>query len=305
MLGNGEVVKCSRVKEPDLFWATLGGLGLTGVVIEAELQLCRIDSTYASSIMMGFDGIDQLVELIETHKSKYEYILGWADGGVGVSSDWRGAVSFGRNMKADEVGEAWNLPALKPCRLPFPNPLPSGRITARLINYLIGREFRDGKETVTDLYRFFFPQELFSNWNIAFGPGGFIDYQCCIPYPKASDCLKQVQQILIESRIQCFLIVFKRFGTPEREGYFSFPMDGFSFTVEAPIQKNIYEILDQLDEVIVGFGGRLNPVKDSRTSPGMLKRMYPKLDRWLAVKQRYDPKEKFRSDMSRRLELTS
>lgn len=305
MLAGGEVVKCSRAEEPDLFWATLGGLGLTGIVIEVELQLCRINSVYASSTMIGFEGVDQLVDLIESRKSQYEYILGWADGSVRASDFWRGAVSLGRNMRADEVGQPWHLPDLKPYRLPFPNPVPTGRIIARVINNVIGRKFRDGIETVTDLYHFYFPQEIFANWNTAFGPGGFVDYQCCIPYPKVSDCLKQVQKILIESRIQCFLIIFKRFGSPEREGYFSFPMDGFSFTIEAPIQKNIYRVLDHLDEVIVGFGGRLNPIKDSRTSPEMLRRMYPNLDKWLGIKHRYDPQGKFCSEMSRRLELTS
>ena len=82
-------------------------------------------------------------------------------------------------------------------------------------------------------------------------------------------------------------------------------MEGFSFTVEAPIQKNIYGILNQLDEIIVNFGGRLNPIKDSRVSPEMLKRMYPNLEQWLAIRKKYDPTGKFRSDMSRRLELTS
>jgi len=304
MLADGEIIKCSREKEPDLFWATLGGLGLTGIVIEAKLQLCRINSVYASSNMMGFQGVDQLVNLIESNKAKYEYILGWADGRIRDNKIWQGAVSFGRNMRSDELEEPWHLPALESHKLPFPNPLPIGRTTARVINRVISRKFRDGKETITDLYRFSFPQELFSNWNVAFGPRGFVDYQCCIPQPKVSDCLKQVQKFLIESRLQCFMILFKRFGHPQREGHFSFPMDGFSFTLEAPVQKNIYEILNRLDEVIVGFGGRLNPIKDSRASPEMLKKMYPNLEQWLAVKKKYDPTGKFCSDMSRRLELT-
>ena len=306
MLASGELIEVSRGKMPDLFRATVGGLGLTGVVLSAKLNLQPISSAYATYKLIGFENVGEMVDVIEAQKSNYEYILGWVDGNFRPGKPWRGAVALGRILASEQLNDPLILPPARAIKLPFANPLPwGGMLAGRVVNQVIGRKFRHGRNGVENLNRFFFPQDMIINWNLAFGHSGFVDYQCCVPGDNGREFFKQVQQFLNKHRVFCFLVAIKRFGSPERNGPFTFAQDGFSIAMDIPMQSGLFSLLHSLDEIVVDFGGRINPVKDMRISPGMLKRMYPKLDEWLEVKEKYDPEGKFCSDLSRRLELTS
>jgi FAD/FMN-containing dehydrogenase len=306
MVASGDLMEVSREKTSDLFWATVGGLGLTGVILSAKLRLQPISSAYAKYRLIGFKNVGEMIDVIENKKSDYEYILGWADGNFRPGKLWHGAVSVGEILPSENVNISLNLPPRRAIKLPFPNPLPwGGMLAGRIVNKVIGRKFSHGRNGVEDLNQFFFPQDAVTNWNFAFGNSGFVDYQCCVPEAVGREFFTKVHQFLNKHRVFCFLVAIKRFGSPEYNGPFTFAQDGFSIAMDIPMQSGLFSLLNLLDEVVVEFGGRINPVKDMRVSPRMLRRMYPKLDEWLEVKEKYDPKEAFCSDLSRRLELTS
>jgi len=305
MLASGELVEASREKMPGLFWATVGGLGLTGVILSVKLKLQSIGSVYASYKMKGFDDVDKMVDLIETQKTSYEYILGWVNGSFKPGKPWQGAVSVGKILSSHQVKEPWTLPNRRAIKLPFLNPVPGGGMLAgRIVNYVIDRQFRHGRNNVIDLNKFFFPQDAVINWNLAFGHSGFVDYQCCVPVDNGKEFFKQVHRFLNKHRIFCFLIAIKRFSAPEREGAFTFAQNGYSLGLDIPVRSGIFNLLHLLDEIVVDYGGRINPIKDARVLPGMLRRMYPRLDEWLEMREKYDRNRIFSSDLSRRLELT-
>jgi FAD/FMN-containing dehydrogenase len=305
MLASGNLVEVSREKSPDLFWATVGGLGLTGVILNVKLNLQKIPSVYAEHKIIGFEDVDDLVDLIEGYKGSHEYILGWVDGNFKPGKPWQGALSVGRSVPVDEAEYPWKLPRRRFIKLPIENPIPGdGMLVSRLINRAINHKFRDGREEVIDVNRFFFPQDAISNWNLAFGSTGFVDYQCCVPADNGRDFFKEVHRFLNKNYIRCFLIAIKRFGEPERHGPFTFAQNGFSIALDMPLRPGTLDALNYLDEIVVDYNGRINTVKDSRISPAMLRKMYPRLDEWLTVKEKYDPEKIFCSDLSRRLELT-
>jgi decaprenylphospho-beta-D-ribofuranose 2-oxidase len=306
MLASGEVVYASREMKSDLFWVTIGGLGLTGVILSIELKLQKIRSVFAKHKIFGFDDVDGLINLIEEHKSKYEYILGWVDGKFEPRRRWQGAVSVGRNASEGEVKDPWAFPPHSAIRVPFTNPVPgTGVLVSRLVNHLIKEKFKHGRQEVIDLDRFFFPQDAIGNWNLAFGRAGFVDYQCCVPFDLGREFFKELHRFLSKQRMCCFLVAIKRFREPERNGPLTFVQNGYSIALDMPMQRGILEQLHSLDQLVVDYGGRINPVKDSRILPAMFRRMYPRLPEWLAIKEKYDPGRRFSSDLSRRLELTT
>ena len=306
MLASGDIVDCSRSKTSDLFWGTIGGLGLTGIILDADIQLTKISSVYSSTIMFGFDGVDNLCELIESNKNRYEYILGWANGWSHRRDPWRGAVSFGRILNANEIKNPWDLPHSTKYRIPFPSPLPwTSQIAGWSITHAISRKFRDGVSSINDLRQFFFPQDTLFNWNIAFGFNGFIDYQICLPISNARKGLNDIHGFLYEQKIQSFLIAFKRFSASEEIHSLCFPMEGLSFSFESPIRDNLFSKLHELDAIVIENGGRLNLIKDSRTSADTVRNMYPHLDNWVDIKKYFDPSSIFVSDLARRLRFTN
>jgi FAD/FMN-containing dehydrogenase len=306
MIASGEVVEVNRKILSDLFWSTIGGLGLTGVILSVKLKLQPITSLYAKHKIMGFEGVDELIDLIENHKLKYEYILGWIDGGFKPRKSWSGALLVGKSLAESDVEDPWILPIRHKIKIPFPNPIPGGGMLAgRLVNKAIGRKFRSNQSETVDINRFFFPQDAVSNWNLAFGYSGFIDYQCCVPIDKGKEFFEEVHQFLNKHRVFCFLVAVKRFGSPERIGSFSFIQNGFSLALDIPVRSGILDLLRSLDEIVLSHSGRINPIKDARVSPVMLRRMYPRLDEWISIKEKYDPTGIFESDLSRRLRLTT
>jgi decaprenylphospho-beta-D-ribofuranose 2-oxidase len=304
LTADGTIVECCREQEPDLFWATAGGLGLTGMVLWVEMQLRPIASTTVTSDFHGFEGVEELMTVVEGGKDDCEYVLGWADGRFRPGWPLRGAVALGRHVPAAELEEPWALPELRTYRLPFANPLPgAGWTAAQVLNRAIARKFTAGQRQTRSINQFFFPQDAIANWNIAFGRRGFVEYHCCFPLEQARSALAEVHAFLCAERILCALVTLKRFGPAVPEAPLSFPQDGYSLALDMPVRRHVVEKLRTLDQVVVAHGGRVNPVKDSRLPPGMLRRMYPRLEEWLAVRRRVDPHRKFSSNLSRRLEL--
>jgi decaprenylphospho-beta-D-ribofuranose 2-oxidase len=304
LTADGSIVECSRQRESAIFWATAGGLGLTGIVLSMDMQLRPIPSTTIESEMHGFEGVDELMEVMERHKDRAEYLLGWADGRFRPGGLLRGVVAVGRHVEPDGLVDPWALPDLKTYRLPFSNPMPgAGWLAAHVLNTAIACKFVAGRVERKCINQFFFPQDAIANWNVAFGGRGFVEYHCCVPLAASRAALTEICDFFRRESILCSLVAFKRFGPAVDEAPLSFPLEGYSMAVDVPLRRHVLEKLRTLDEILVRHGGRVNPVKDSRLTPDMLRRMYPRLEDWLKVRRNVDPRRVFSSNMSRRLEL--
>lgn len=306
LTASGDLVACHRDDHGDLFRATVGGLGLTGFIVAVEMQLEKIPSLRVFSRDVGFNGLDEMFEVVEANRES-GYLVGCADGRFAPGRPFRGLVTLGEHAPADEVPRPWEARDPRPLRLPFGNPLPgAGSLAATALNLAVSGKFgRSSARQDVGLWGFLFPQDRIANWNLAYGRRGFLDYHFCLPAESARTGLGEVVGYLQRERILSGLTGIKRFGPAASEGLLSFPQDGFSLALDLPLRRHTWSQVRELDARVVDHGGRLYLVKDSHLDPAMVRRMYPGLEEWVRIKRTWDPRGLFASGLSRRLEMGS
>jgi decaprenylphospho-beta-D-ribofuranose 2-oxidase len=294
--------------DADVFWATIGGMGLTGVILGATVVLQRTETAYFAVDTDRCSDIDDLMAKMSDGDDRYTYSVAWFD-----------AVSRGRHMgravltRGDKARLA-DLPVKlknKPLdfRAPsfgtipevFPNRMVN-RVTAKAFStawYLKSPKHRTGE--LQNITQFFHPLDIVGEWNRIYGPNGFLQYQFVVPFSESAAFRRAFEMIVNSGHLSC-LNVLKRFG-PGNDAPLSFPMPGWTLTVDLPITDGLDRLCLALDEVVIGAGGRVYLAKDSRLSASAFRRMYPRLEDFLAVRRRVDPQGMFNSDLARRLDL--
>jgi len=296
-------------QEPELFWATVGGMGLTGIVLRATIAMKRTETAYFIADTDRTADLDETIELFsDGSDERYDYSSAWFDS---ISTDSRlGRAALGRGSLAtrDELPKKLRANPLKfdaPTLLTLPDVFPNGlanRLTFGAIGELYYRKTpKRGRGMVQNLTSFYHPLDLFGQWNRAYGPNGFLQYQFIVPFGQ-DDELRAIVRRIAESGHVSFLNVFKRFGEGNRAPL-SFPMPGWTITVDFPIKEGLHRLCAELDERVIGMGGRLYLAKDSRTSPAAFAAMYPRLDEWRKIRDTVDPAGVFTSDLARRLAI--
>jgi decaprenylphospho-beta-D-ribofuranose 2-oxidase len=297
----GEVVTVTCEGEPDLFAATAGGMGLTGVVVSATLQLLRVESAYMTVDRERAADLDDVMARMTANDDDYRYSVAWIDCLARGSRLGRSVLIRGDHAPAGAVvnGHRGSL------RLAAPRWTPPGllrRSTVRIFNeayYRAAPERESGR--LEPLSSFFYPLDSVRDWNRIYGPRGFLQYQLVVPHG-AEDALREALERLSGAGAPSFLAVLKRLG-PQR-GLISFPIEGWTLALDVPAAlPGLGPLLDGLDELVAGAGGRVYLAKDSRLRPDLLAAMYPRLGNWRAVRERVDPHGTMRSDLARRLEL--
>ncbi|CAN5902710.1 FAD-binding oxidoreductase [soil metagenome] len=300
----------SPEREPDLFWATAGGMGLTGIVLDATIRLHRIETSLLSVDTDRTPDLDTTMASMEERDHRYDYSVAWIDLVATGSSMGRSILTRGRFAPLERLSgrqhrdplafrstTAVTAPRLVPPRLLNP-------LTVKAFNELwyrkTPRRSRDHLQTIT---AFFHPLDLVDRWNRIYGRTGFLQWQCVVPLD-ATDELRWMVAELSSSGSSSFLAVLKRFG-PGNPGPLSFPMEGWTLALDLPAVggDRLARLLDRLDERVVTVGGRLYLAKDSRMDPHLLGDMYPDLDRWRSVRAAADPEGALMSDLGRRLGL--
>jgi decaprenylphospho-beta-D-ribofuranose 2-oxidase len=307
----GERLTVTPEGDPDVFSATVGGMGLTGVVVAATIQLLAVETDRVRVDTERTPDLDDVLERMERGDEGYRYSVAWIDclargRRLGRSVLMRGDHALREELAAD--GRAGAPLAFSPPRvLSAPPGIPSGLLSTPALRAFNEAYFRRAphheRGRLEPLHSYFHPLDVVGDWNRLYGPRGLLQYQLVVPFG-AEGTLRAVVERLAGARAPAFLAVLKRFG-PGR-GMLSFPMPGWTLTMDLPAGRpDLATFLDGLDELVVGAGGRLYLAKDSRLRPELLEAMYPELGRWREVRARLDPAERLCSDLGRRLGLAA
>lgn len=306
-LASGQIITASRETNPDLFWANFGGMGLLGIIIDAKIVLRRVQSTYFSQQSLVVRNLDEMMDLIEEHHS-VPYALGWLDPLAKGDRLGRGVLKIGDHASAEELPASLKSNPLfvsGPPKLNLPFDLPNfalNGLTAPLLNMVLYQKMRRGPK-FTHYEDFVYPLDFLPNWNRGYGSRGFTQYQFVLPEAAGKEAMREILTRIATSDQMPFLNVFKKLG-PE-EGLISFPMTGYTYAIDFPIKAGLDTLLRQLDEMVIAAKGRVYLGKDAFVSAEHLEQMYPRLDEWRSIKERYDPDTRFSSQLGRRVGLCS
>jgi decaprenylphospho-beta-D-ribofuranose 2-oxidase len=307
ILADGTRKTCSVTENEDIFWATVGGMGLTGIIGEVTLQLIPIQTSQMMVSNHAADNIGHLFQLLQDQALDDRYSVAWIDCLATGDQLGRGIAMFGHHASAAEYKSDKPL-ASKPKRtrsLPFDfpamalNPLTIGAFN-KLYYY---RESRKLTPFLADYDSYFYPLDAIGKWNRMYGKRGFVQYQCVIPDLTALEGMTALLKELSGSRRASFLAVLKRMGA-KGKGLLSFPLAGYTLALDLPIRdKGLFSLLDKLDKIVLQHGGRVYLAKDARLSAESFQAMYPRHEEWLRIKTEIDPQHRFSSSLSRRLNI--
>lgn len=288
---DGERRRCSPQENPDWFAATIGGLGLTGLIVEAELQLRRIAGPAMTVENTRFADLDEFFALNAVAEERHEYTVAWVDC---LAARPRGWFMAGNHAGAEAAREA--PPPGKARTLPLTPPV-------SLVNGLSLRAFNPAyfhrplpARATVHYVPYFYPLDGLLHWNRMYGPRGFYQYQCVLP-ATARAALDEILQAIAASGQGSFLAVLKTFGARASPGLLSFPMPGSTLALDFPNRGEATRALfGRLDAIVAAAGGRLYAAKDARMPGALFRRGYPALDEFIPY---LDPK--FASDFWRRI----
>jgi decaprenylphospho-beta-D-ribofuranose 2-oxidase len=305
---NGQLVKCSSSEEPDLFWATVGGMGLTGMIVEVELKLQKVSTSYITCRSIRTHNLRETLRCFAELEHEFQYSVAWIDCLAAKEKLGRGIVMFGNHAEPDDLDQnkARNPLALAgTSALSVPFDLPSfvlNRYSIGTFNQLFwsAHVARDRKRLVP-YEPYFFPLDRIKSWNRLYGKAGFVQYQCVVP-PSAESAIAKMLELSAQYGMSSFLAVLKRFG-PE-VGLLSFPRAGITLTLDMPVRGQLFELIARLNDLVLNSGGRVYLAKDAYLTAEHFRRMYPNYERWLAIKTQVDPQNVFRSALSERLKLS-
>ena len=307
---SGDVVRCSPGENSDLFSATAGGLGLTGMIHRMKLKLARVPSAYIAAEHVRVKSLPEMMESLErSDEAGVPYSVAWVDGTAGGSQLGRGEVIVGDHARVEQLPLAMRRTPFKPplrrlLEVPVTPPLPMvNPASIRVFNeiYVRKNRGRDRWEKIEPYGVFFYPLDSVKYWNRLYGIRGFVQYQFVIPFDGAEMVLRRILNMCRESGHVSALTVLKRMG--RQEGLLSFPMPGWTLAMDLPRRSRLEYLLNEFDAIVVGQGGRVYLAKDSRLGHESFRAMYPRFKEWLQIKRRVDPDGVFASDLSRRLRM--
>jgi FAD/FMN-containing dehydrogenase len=297
MMAEGQVLVCSKTENKELFQATCGGMGLTGIILEAKIQLKKINSQFINQTTIKTSNLKETFEMFEKNKSS-TYSVAWIDC---LAKD----KALGKCLlMVGDFRDDGNLEYKPKQKLTIPFNFPSFTLnnwTVKAFNWLYYKKVKEkiSKQKVS-IDSFFYPLDGIGRWNRIYGKKGFTQYQFILPLESSFQGLEEILTTISNSGKGSFLAVLKLYGKAN-ENFLSFPMEGYSLALDFKIEKGLFKLLDQLDEIVVKYGGRIYLAKDVRVKKETFEKGYPKIEKFRAVRKKYQLEKKFNSLQSRRV----
>jgi len=298
LLGTGEVVTTSPTQLPDLFQATCGGMGLTGVILTATIQLIPIKSAYITQKTIKAGSIEEACEAFEANSSS-AYSVAWIDCLSTGKHLGRSVLMLGEHSDNGGLG----LKIKDPISIPIHTPAALlNSMTMRAFNGAYWAKASNNKTQTVPLLPYFYPLDAIGGWNKLYGKAGFVQYQCVLPKADGVANMRKILTQIAQSGAGSFLAVLKQFG-PANQNLLSFPIEGYTLALDFKMSPYVIDLLLRLDDMVADMSGRVYLTKDALMREVSFKTTYPKWQEFEAVRQKYGAIGKFASAQSKRLGL--
>ena len=290
LLGDGSVLRCSRAEYEAFFGATIGGMGLTGIIARAAIRLMPVETAYISQRTLYAPDLDSAMALLQAAEGA-PYVVGWVDCLATGGNLGRSLIYLGEHVRRDQLPEGLRDQAALMPRFQFPVPIdfPDAALntwTVRAFNtFYLAKGRLAASEHIVHYDGYFYPLDSIRNWNRIYGRRGFVQYQCVMPKESSAIGLRQVMQVIADSGLGSFLSVLKLLGAGA--GMLSFPIEGYTLALDFPVCPDTFQLLDRLDRIVLKCGGRLYLVKDARMSKPMFRESYTEWEAFAAIRARY------------------
>lgn len=307
VLAGGGIITCSPHLNSDLFWATCGGMGLTGIITRAKFNLKKIETSFIKQKQIKAQNLEEVIRLFEEYKH-YTYSVAWIDCLKKGKHFGRSILMLGEHAKLEDLDEKkkkdpLQLPRKK--QITFPFTLPSfvlNQFTVRAFNFLFyGKNLKREINNIVSYEPFFYPLDAILHWNRGYGRKGFVQYQFVLPLESKQGLIDILHKIS-DKGIGSFLAVLKVFG--KQDDLISFPKEGYTLALDIPVRKGLFEFLDELDKVVLAYGGRLYLSKDARMKSEIFWKGYSNAQKFSEIIKKYNPGFKINSIQARRLNIT-
>jgi len=295
MLPDSSIATCKKGDE--LFRATCGGMGLTGVILDAKISLKKINSKYINQTTIKTKNLKETFEAFEKY-AHLPYSVAWID-----------CLASGENigkclLMVGDFADDGDLSFKEKKKLNIPFNFPSfalNNLSVKAFNWLYYKKAPDGESHQrVDIDTFFYPLDAINNWNRIYGKGGFTQYQFILPKEVSFEGLQEILGAISKSGKGSFLAVLKLYGKAN-DNYLSFPMEGYSLALDFKIEKGLFELLDRLDEIVLKYGGRIYLTKDVRVSKETFEKGYPMIEKFREFRKANGMDIKFQSLQSKRV----
>ncbi len=294
---NGERLTCSLAHNQELFCATIGGLGLTGLILWAKIQMKPITGSFIDLTTEPFSNIKGFFELSQTYDGKSEYTVSWLDLTARGKHLGRGIFMAGNHSQKNQTLKVFGRDPKISVPCDAPTFLLNDFTIKEFNNTYFRKHGRAIEDKVVNYDSFFYPLDAVGNWNRLYGKPGFFQYQCVIPPKDALENMRAILTTIGESGESSFLSVFKAFGNKASPGLLSFPQEGYTVAFDLPNRGNkTLALMNDLDSIVAKVGGRVYPAKDARMSAGHFKQFFPQ---WKELENFRDPQ--FSSNFWRRV----
>jgi len=305
MLPDGEMIECSRDQQPEIFEATVGGMGLTGIVIDVVLEVIPLHEATATVDVVVSSNLHETLEEMKALAGRREYVAAWIDATATGRQRGRGVITGGdlageRSTQASEEPVQWNPRSGSPLPAPLRGML--GPFTIGLHNRFRYWSASWGRNSLRcSAQQLLFPLERWSDWRRAYPPGGFHQHQSQIPLDGCEESIRALLERAGKGPCPPALVVAKMFGPGG--GWLSFPDEGMTLSMDFRSDDGVVNKLTELDAMVASIGGKVYLAKDTTLTADLLREMYPQLDRFLQVRDRVDPARILQSQLSRRLDI--
>lgn len=266
---NSEVMICSRTENEDKFWATIGGMGLTGIILSAKFKLKNIETAYIRQESVKAESLDEIFKLFDQSES-WTYSVAWIDclqtgKNIGRSILMRGEHAFKHQLPKDLQEKPLRLKKKLIPTVPFYFPdFLLNNLTVKLFNLLyFNKQQKKEVKNYVDYETFFYPLDVVNDWNKIYGKKGFIQYQMVIPKEKGKEGMRRILETIAKSGNGSFLAVLKLFGKNNPQAYNSFPIEGYTLALDFKVNSKLKNLVADLDKIVEEFGGRIYLTKDS------------------------------------------